>query len=663
MHDTVPRPHPRAGLRRLWQALAILFGLIILGYVILYVTKGRFLKGPFERIASSVAERPVKVGGDFQLYFNPHIKFLAEDLSVANPAWAREDALFTANLVDTELSVLPLLVGDRRFRFVTVEGGHAGLEVDAKGRRTWDFGGGGDFEIPVIDRLRLAGTSLRFIDARRRADVTLRFGALSGTEARVDQPLTFTGGGTALGEPFKIDGALTTPNEARAGGRTAIKFTARAVASRLDVAGDLPSATDIEGEPLRITLQGRNLQDIGRLAGAALPATRAYRLNAVVTKTGDVFAFDRVEGRVGDSDIGGNLKLTRRDGTRPLIEGTLASKVLDIKDVGPLLGYEPARIDRGDVIRVIGGRPRVLPDAPLMIEGLDAFDAKVRYTAATIRTGSAPVSKLEVGFGLDDRILSFEPLAFDLGGGRVTATIAMNARVRPVASDIDIRMTAVPLGRLLTSFDVENSGATASVRGRVQLKARGDSIHEALAASDGRIALVFPSGTLWVRNIELAKLDFQNFVTAFLGKKLKHPSEIRCGLVAFTVRGGKATADPIFIDTRRAIFRGKGGFDFADESLRLSVEGDSKEFSLFSAQSPVGIGGYFAQPSINPISGELIGRGLAAVALGIVATPAAAILAFVDLGEQKDTNCAPVLEAKRAPAVAAADKAAEKRKR
>ena len=663
MHDTVPRSeHQIRPLRRLWQALAIIVGLIVLGYVILYVTKGRFLKGPFERVASSVAERPVRVGGDFQLYFNPHIKFLAEELRVANPEWAREDALFTAGLIDTELNVLPLLVGDQRFRFVTVEGGHAGLEIDAKGRKTWDFGGGGDFDIPAIERLRLAGTSLRFTDAKRRADVTLRFGALTGTDARVDQPLTFAGGGTMLGAPFAIEGALATPNQARAGGRTAIRLTARAVASQLDVAGDLPSATDIEGEPLSLTLQGRNLQDIGRLAGAALPATRAYRLKAVLTKTGDVFAFDRVQGRIGDSDIAGDLKLSRRDGTRPLIEGTLASKVLDIKDVGPLLGYAPARIDKGQVIKVVSGRPRVLPDAPLMIEGLDAFDAKVRYTAATIRTGNAPVSKLEIGFGLDDRILTFAPLAFDLAGGRVTSTIEMNARVRPVASDIDIRMSAVPLGRLLTSFDVENSGATASVRGRVQLKARGDSVRDALAASDGRIALVFPSGTLWIRNVQLAKLDLQNFVTAFLGKKLKTPSTIRCGLVAFTVRGGKAVADPIFIDTKRAIFRGKGGFDFADESLRLSVEGDSKEFSLFSGQSPVGVGGYFAAPTINPISGELVGRTLAAVALGVVATPAAAILAFVDLGEQKDTNCAPVLEAKRAPAVAAADKAAEKRR-
>lgn len=649
-------------MRRLWQALALVLALLVLGYVVLYVTKGRFLKGPFERIASNVAERPVRVAGDFQLYFNPHIKFRAEGLSVANPDWAREDSLFTADLIDTELNVLPLLVGEQRFRFVTVESGHAGLEVDAQGRKSWDFGGGGDFEVPVIDRLRLAGTSLRFTDTKRRADVTLRFGALSGTEARIDQPLTFTGGGTALGAPFSIEGTLATPNEARAGGRTAIRLTARAVNSRLDLAGNLPSATDIEGEPLNFALSGRNLQDIGRLVGAPLPATRPYRVSAVLTKNGDVVALDRLKGRIGDSDIAGDLKLTRRADTRPLVEGTLASRVLDIKDVGPLIGYAPARVDSGQLTKVVAGSPRVLPDAPLMVNALGALDAKIRYTAATIRTGNAPIDKLEVGLGLDNRLLTLEPLAFDLAGGRVTSAIAINARSRPVTSDIDIRMSAVPLGRLLTSFDVENSGATASVRGRVQLKARGDSVRAALAASDGRIALVFPTGTLWIRNVQLAKLDLQNFVTAFLGKKLKTPSEIRCGLVAFTVRGGKAAADPIFIDTKRAIFRGKGGFNFADESLRLSVEGDSKEFSLFSGQSPVGIGGYFAAPSINPVSGELVGRGLAAVALGVAATPAAAILAFVDLGEEKDTNCAPILEAKRAPAVAAADKAAEKRR-
>ena len=47
------------------------------------------------------------------------------------------------------------------------------------------------------------------------------------------------------------------------------------------------------------------------------------------------------------------------------------------------------------------------------------------------------------------------------------------------------------------------------------------------------------------------------------------------------------------------------------------------------------------------MSAELLARGAAAVTLGLVATPVAAIAAFVDLGDAKDVDCTPILAAKR----------------
>ena len=49
------------------SVVATLIGLILLAWAILFVTKGRFLKHSFERIASSQTQRQVKVAGDFQL--------------------------------------------------------------------------------------------------------------------------------------------------------------------------------------------------------------------------------------------------------------------------------------------------------------------------------------------------------------------------------------------------------------------------------------------------------------------------------------------------------------------------------------------------------------------------------------------------------------------
>src|SRR3546814_6245956 len=67
------RPGPlRIAVRTVAIILLILFAI----WLILFVTKGRFLKGPFERFATAQLERQVDVGGDFQLYFAPfNVKF------------------------------------------------------------------------------------------------------------------------------------------------------------------------------------------------------------------------------------------------------------------------------------------------------------------------------------------------------------------------------------------------------------------------------------------------------------------------------------------------------------------------------------------------------------------------------------------------------------
>ena len=122
-------------------------------------------------------------------------------------------------------------------------------------------------------------------------------------------------------------------------------------------------------------------------------------------------------------------------------------------------------------------------------------------------------------------------------------------------------------------------------------------------------------------------------------------------LLGFTVRDGVAAADPILIDTDKNVMTATGGFSFKDESLDMNFRADGKKFSLFSGQSPVGIKGYFAQPGINIISPQLLTRGGVGLGLGLVASPLAAVLAFVDVGDAKAAACGPVLAGAQASAM------------
>jgi len=219
-----------------------------------------------------------------------------------------------------------------------------------------------------------------------------------------------------------------------------------------------------------------------------------------------------------------------------------------------------------------------------------------------------------------------------------------------VRTSYDIRLSPTPMGRLLAGWGVEQSGTTGMLKARVQLTGLGDSVRKSLARSNGRIAVIIPAGTMWTRNTELSELDVGTFVQKMFEKKLKKPVSINCGLVAFTVRDGIAAADPILIDTSKNVVLGYGGINLRDESMDLSLRADSKKFSLFSGQSPIGVGGHFVEPKIDVISGELLARAGAGLGLAAAATPLAGILAFVDIGDAKAAACGPVLSGARAVA-------------
>jgi uncharacterized protein involved in outer membrane biogenesis len=230
-----------------------------------------------------------------------------------------------------------------------------------------------------------------------------------------------------------------------------------------------------------------------------------------------------------------------------------------------------------------------------------------------------------------------------MAGGHVDSDISIDARVPAVVTTYDIRMSPTPMGKLLAGFGVSDSGTTGTIKARIRMRGTGDTLRDSLATSNGRIAVILPRGTFWTKYVQLSEFDVGVFVQKLFEDKLKKPVQINCGLIGFTVRDGIAAADPILIDTDKNVMTAKGGFSFKDESMSLAFRADSKKFSLFSGQSPVGIRGHFAQPAIQIITPQLLTRAGAAVALGVVATPLASVLAFVDPGDAKSAACGPVL--------------------
>lgn len=620
-------------------------------WLVLFITKGRFLKGPFERTVTRLIDRPVRVGGDFQLYFAPFdIKFLAEGLTVANPDWTTRRHLFTARRIATRIAPLSLLFGRRRLRWLDLSDASLDLEWnDARTANSWTFasdGKGKPFELPIIDRAVLVSTALRYRDPQLDLIADLDFSSIRSRDARIGEAVCFTGVGRIRRTPFTLRGALLTPNATAARGRNRLLLNAVAAQNRITMSGTLPSLADIEGVPLAVTARGRNAAELLGILGVVIPRTRAYRLKSTLVKRGSEYRFGDLTGRFGDSDITGAFTV-QNGGPRVHIDANLTTRLLDIVDVAPFIGYNPDLVaSRGfaAAARAAGAPPaRLLPDASLRAEGLRAFDADARYRVSRLRSDSVPVTDVSVTVALDNGLLHLSPFSFTMARGTVASDVRIDWRRRPARIAYDFRMGATPMARLLAGFGVEEAGTSGTVRGRVQLEGDGDTLHDSLATSRGRIAFVIPQGQLTTRNVQLSELDLGTFVQKMFESRLKEPVRINCGLIAFTVKGGAAAADPILIDTSKNVIVGRGGFSFATEQIDFAFRADAKKFSLFSGQSPVGIGGYFAEPSLDVVSPQLLGRAGAGLGLAVLAMPPAALLAFVDVGDARAAACGPVL--------------------
>lgn len=658
--------HHAMRARERWRKLPLpvkillsILGFLFAIWLILFITKGRFLKRPFEQIIGSQLERDVRVGGDFQLYFAPFtIKLLAEKARIANLPWASQPDLFRADLIDARIAPFSLIFGDRaRLSWLELRNGAVDLEWSRDHKQnTWTLGDpnsdGEPMTWPLIRQARLAGTTLRYRDPQMQLNADIGFETVRAKDTRFASDVRLSGTGSMRGKPFDLKGSLLSPNATVSGGKNSLVLRAEAGATVVDVTGTLRGATELEGSDLQLVTRGPNLSQLFDFLGAAIPDTRRYRFTSALTKVGDEWRFTRLKGRFGDSDLSGGFTASLPNG-RLLLTADLATLTLDIIDVAPFFGYDPAKIEQqgaAGAIETVQGTPRVLPDTPLRVEAIRNFDATVQYKVKRVRAQYVPISDIDLSLKLDRSVLTLSPLTFAMSGGQVASDIEINARGAPVRTTYDIRLAPTPMGTLLARWGVEQSGTTGTIKGRIQMTGLGDTLHDSLATSNGRIAVILPAGTMWARNVQLSELDIGTFATKMFAGKLKEPVQINCGLIAFTVRNGVAAADPILIDTKKNVMIGRGGFSFRNERLDIAFRADSKKISLFSGQSPIGINGYFAKPGMAVVSPELMARGGAALGLAVVGTPLAAVLAFADVGDAKGAACGPILSGANAVA-------------
>jgi hypothetical protein len=448
------------------------------------------------------------------------------------------------------------------------------------------------------------------------------------------------------------------------------KLDVRAGATHVQAEGRLPRPFNLGQVQAELTASGPNLADLYHLTGIALPVTPPYSVAAHVDRQEKKFILTGIRGRVGESDVEGSATVDK-PGDRRVIDADLSSRKLVFSDLLAVTGGGPKV--KAAVAQAAATNPaakpatppgRLLPDARLYRDRLQAMDAKLRYHAQSVVTAKWPLRQVTMNVTLDHGLLTVDPLAFQFPQGRLAGKVRLDARKEPAVSDIDMRLTGLALEKMLPAKNGGPPPAEGVLMARAQLHGRGDSIHEAASSANGRLVMVAPHGEIRQAFAELLGINVARGLYLLLSKSEKE-TPLRCAVADFEVKDGVAQVSNAVFDTGVVQAQGKGSIDLRNETVDLRLEGKSKKPRILRVWAPITLKGTLLHPKPGVDVGKAAPQLGLAAAVGAVFAPLAAILPFVEPGLAKNADCGALIaeaKAQGAPVKAAAASAPTREK-
>lgn len=628
-------------------AASVTLVLMVLVVVFLMLFDWNWLRGPIGRWASEKYDREIVLQGELDVKLfswtpSAHIR----DVRVGGPDWAKEKDTLVVKDALASVRFLPLLSGQVEMPLVEITRPEIVLISTADGRKSWvldpDKPDTGPMKLPPINRLVIRDGAVFLDEQGRNIRLNATINAREGTDGNAGFHLD--GRGTINGTPLTLEVRGGPFINIKRNQPYGFKAELSGVGTTLIADGAITRPFDLGQFNATLSLRGRDLADIYLLTGITTPNTPPYRLSGKLTRDDAVFTFNDFSGRVGSSDLSGDLKVYKT-GDRRQVEAQLYSRLLDIDDLASVLGGTPQVTPAGNTVVTSGVPGKLLPDAPLNVERLRVMDGTLTYRAGQVKRNELDVRRVNLGAQLKNGILNLDPVAFDFNRGELDGTARINATKKIPYTTADFRLRGYPLESIIPA---RNGAPTVTGRaiGRAKLEGPGASIHDFAGNSKGTLSLVVPQGRMRAAFAELLGIN----VTAGLGKLLSGDtgtSEIRCAVADFTVSGGTATARTFVIDTTPVLAKGSGTIDLGAETMNLRIDGETKSPRLIRLWSPIAISGPLTAPKIGIDGGAVAGQIGLGAALGALINPLVALLPFVDPGLAKDANCGALISSAR----------------
>ncbi len=657
--NSARRPYCDMKFSRLlkWTA-GLLFAPVLLTILFIAIFGWNWLRGPIERMTLDKTGRELVISGDLKVKFGwPLPRISAGAVSFANPAWARDKQMVAADSVEIAIDLPQLLLRNIVLPEVRLERPIVYLEQGSGGRKNWllDQNQQDEQARIRIDRLMLDHGRLGYDDAAQKTSIRseLSTGVLTANTQSAGAGVSFNAQGQYKGMPLKArgkGGPVLGLRDESAPYPLQADLTVGHTGVRVD--GTITSLLKFSAVDLRLALRGDSLAQLFPLLGIAFPETRVYATDGHIVHSGQTWRYEKLAGRIGDSDIAGTIQVDT-GGKRPLMKADLFSKLLDLADLGPLIGSRPGSVAAAkraapapaQASAPVPAQARVLPDMPFKTERWNSVDAEVTLRAKTMRRAKElPLEDLDVHLSLRDSVLRLDPLNFGVAGGHLSAVISLDGRKDPMQARARVQARKIRIAKLFPTVALSKT-SIGQVDGEFDLAGTGNSVGRMLASSSGKLGLVVGNGEISKMMMEKVGLHlWEILVLKVSGDKLV---KLRCGIADFSVKGGIMHADALIFDTEVTTIVATGSINLGEEKLDLTLNQKTKTTSPVALRSPIYVHGSFAKPVVEVDKGRVAARGLGALALGMI-NPLLALIPLIEPGPGKDADCGRLVRDARA---------------
>ena len=555
------------------------------------------LKPQIAQAVKSATGRELTLDGDVTIVWSWPPTLVIEDVRLQNASWASQPHLATLRRLEVQLALWPLLKGTIEITRLVLVDPALWLETTVSGVSNLEFATSNSTRKPpdlTLKEVRLSGGHLTYYDGRSDRTYVVALNQLRATSSGLDHPIHLTLHGVYQQAAFSTTGTLGSLNDLLNPATSwPLDLTATLGATTASLKGKVREPLKFQGFDLTILVQSGEPNQIADQLGITWPQAHPVSLAGHFTDPAPhTYRLTDLTATIGPHAVEGTIEMSLNDPS-PQLTVTVSAHHLDLRPLFAGLQTGPrAALPRTRRLKLFSRTPLPLNVLP-------------RYVSASVDLHIDRLVLPQVAFDdlsaivtLQEGRITLKPLTAKIGGGRMTASLALHPQDH---------LTSLDVGLQVAQFDIRHMRQALQLRDDVKgkwdidlhLKGRGQSVAALMASLNGSSQIVMQDGRIANRSMDLLGADLASSLLRLLqpGRQQTAFTDIHCAVSRFTITDGYAASEALIVDTQRTSLVGKGHINLKTERLDLALKPFPKEGAGLKGVGKLGLSaGELAKP-------------------------------------------------------------------